>query len=276
MIGGTLLLIPLGMRTFLSDGRRPAQTSAKREIRSTAGKAPFALHLSVPIITSAVSFPVKTTHGEINGCDADASAVASYSPLLASEWNLYPASLIKRTGLRRVILCDNLIFAGQRRAAVPDFENHDLYIDVVRGRYDEQYTRCVIHHEFFHLIDYCDDGELYHDGRWEELNLAGFRYGTGGVNAQRDASGSLINEKLPGFLNSYSTTGVEEDKAELFANLIVRGKLVAARAQSDPFLKAKIARLKELLQELCSDMGDEFWINADKVERPEQPNERRS
>ncbi len=111
--------------------------------------------------------------------------------------------------------------------------------------------------------------DRYRDSRWEGLNPTGFRYGTGGVNAQGDAWGSLISDKRPGFLNTYSTTGVEEDKAELFANLIVLGKLLAERAQSDPVLKAKIERMKELLQDFCADIDDQFWIDANKVERPE-------
>lgn len=244
----------------------------RADVRVDGEVARVSKTLSIPIVASGVRFPVRTYHGEINGYDAAPTVVASYLPILASEWGLYPQSLIKKTALRRMILCDGLTFAGQHRTAVPDFENNDLYLDVARGRYDELYTRSVIHHEFFHIIDYRDDGELYADERWAELNPAGFRYGTGGRNAQDDPSVSLMSNDRLGFLNGYSTTGVEEDKAEVFANMIVHGRQLAARAPVDPVLNAKMERMKELLKKFCTEMNDEFWDAAGKVARPANSN----
>jgi hypothetical protein len=238
------------------------------DIRVDGAVAELSARLSIPIIGSGATFPVRTYHGQINGYDAAPEQVASYLPILASEWGLYPPAAIQKSALRRIILCDGLTFAGQRRNAIPDFENNDLYLDVARGRYDELYTRRVIHHEFFHIIDYHDDGELYADRRWAELNPAGFRYGSGGKNAQDDSWASVMTSERAGFLNTYSTTGVEEDKAEVFANMIVSGKLLAERAATDPVLHAKMQRMKELLAKFCPEIDDEFWNAAGKVERP--------
>ncbi len=63
-----------------------------------------------------------------------------------------------------VVRARELTFAGQRRNAIPDFEHDTLYLDVSRGAYSKSYFRKVIHHEFFHIIDYRDDGSLYNDG----------------------------------------------------------------------------------------------------------------
>jgi len=128
--------------------------------------------------------------------------------------------------------------------------------------------RSVIHHEFFHIIDYRDDGELYADRRWMDLNPVEFQYGSGGKNAQDDSSASLMTSDRPGFLNSYSRTGVEEDKAEVFANMIVNGGLLAGRASTDPVLRAKMERMKELLAKFCPEIDDTFWEAARRVERP--------
>src|SRR5262245_44542018 len=93
------------------------------------------------IVVSRPQFPVKTTYGTIQGKEADRKDVDSYAPILDSEWNLYPVELIKLAKLKRIILCQDLSFAGQLRTAIPDFEHNDLYLDVARGRHSELYTR---------------------------------------------------------------------------------------------------------------------------------------
>jgi Putative zinc-binding metallo-peptidase len=171
----------------------------------------------------------------------------------------YPIGLVHRSNLKRVVLCEELKFDGQRRNAIPDFEHDVLYLDVKRGDYNTLYQRKVIHHEFFHIIDYKDDGSVYADKAWDALNPASFQYGTGGRNAQENASTSLLTNRFPGFLNHYSTTGVEEDKAEVFANMMVEPKHVDTRAANDSVIKAKRDAMKSLLQEFCAEVDEEFW-----------------
>jgi hypothetical protein len=238
------------------------------DIRVANAVAELSAKLTIPIVASGVTFPVRTYHGQINGYDAAPATIASYLPILALEWELYPRAAIEKSALRRIILCDELTFAGQRRTAVPDLENNDLYLDAARGRYDERYTRSVIHHEFFHIIDYRDDGELYADRRWAELNPTSFAYSTGGKNAQGDSSASLMSNDRPGYLNTYSMTGVEEDKADVFANMIVNGKLLTERAAADPVLHTKMQLMKELLSKFCAEIDEHFWEAAGRVERP--------
>lgn len=166
---------------------------------------------------------------------------------------------MKQSQLKRVVLCNELYFAGQRRNAVPDFEHDTLYLDVSRGSYNKSYLRKVMHHEFFHIIDYRDDGDLYQDEQWSALNPPGFKYGSGGDNAQDLRDTSVFTDKFPGFLNHYSTTGVEEDKAEMFANLIVAHAYVEGRIQKDAVLREKLKLLEKLLLRFCPDMNGEFW-----------------
>jgi hypothetical protein len=218
------------------------------------------------IVPSQPTFPVKTFHGAIDGKEASRDDIDSYAPILASEWNCYPVSLVKRSKLRRIILCRDLSFAGQPRTAIPDFEHDDLYLDVARGRYSEPYVRKVIHHEFFHVIDY-RNGTLYADDRWSRLLPKDTRYGTGGKDAQNDSSVTGIRDDLPGFLNKYATTGVEEDKAELFAHMIVSRKIVDERAAKDAVLRAKVVLLRDVLKAFCPEMDEKFWKAASSVER---------
>jgi hypothetical protein len=214
-----------------------------------------------------LEFPVQTKAGEITGANASLSAVEGYTPLFSLEFNLYPKSLIKAAKLKRVILCTDLAFAGQRRNAIPDFENNTLYLDVVRGGQNKSYLRKVIHHEFFHIIDLRDDGKLYRDERWAALNPPEHQYGSGGRNAQEKSNTSVLTNQFPGFLNHYSTTGVEEDKAEIFANLMVEPEHLQKQGDADPVLKSKVEQMHALLLDFCPEMNGDFWKKVKVLDR---------
>ncbi len=217
----------------------------------------------VEIATESLGFPIKTIHGLIEGKKATSRSLENYQRVLTTELNRYPTSLVRSSKIVRIVLCEELVFDGQRRNAIPDFEHDVLYLDVKRGDYNRQYQRKVIHHEFFHLIDYKDDGNVYSDSAWAALNPSSFQYGTGGRNAQDDASTSVLTDRFPGFLNHYSTTGIEEDKAEMFANLMVVPKHVETRASADPVIKSKRDAMKSLLQKFCPEVNEEFWKQGD-------------
>ena len=232
--------------------------------------AKIAKDYQIEIVTANVGFPVKTTYGPIDGKDAGEKDLREYTRLFTPEFSAYPPSLIRKSRLQRVILCRDLSYMGQRRNAIPDFEHNSLYLDVSRGAGNKVYLRQVIHHEFFHVIDYRDDG-----------NLQPARQGLGGAPARPSSEGtapaaksaqgfpetSLLTSKYPGFLNHYSTTGVEEDKAEMFANMIVNRAYVDDRAKDDRVLKTKVERMKDLMATFCPEMNDMFW---EKVERSDR------
>jgi len=169
------------------------------------------------------------------------------------EFTAYPTALFKRAGCEKIVLCTKLAYAGQLRAAIPDWEHNTLYIDTQRGAKSLGYPEHVLHHEFFHLIDHADDGDVYKDDVWSALNPAGFRYGTGGVNAQTTRNTGALTDSIPGFLTHYATTGVEEDKAELFAFSITHKAYIRARVTTDPILNMKLAHLKMMLAKICKD-----------------------
>ena len=222
-------------------------------------------------IVTAPTFPIATPFGKIDGKAADRADLDRYSRLFAAEFALYPPAYVAQSKLKRVVLCRDLSFAGQVRNAIPEFGSDTLYLDVVRGSESPTYLRKVIHHEFFHIVDFRDDGELYTDAAWAALSPAGFTYGSGGASAQDMASTSVLTDKFPGFLNYYSTTGVEEDKAEVFANLIVDGAYVEGRTRTDAVLKAKVARMKALLTSFSPDMDDAFWERVGAATREATP-----
>ena len=237
-------------------------TPKRRLGASAPGLAALGESLHLEFVTEGPKFPVKMRHGLVDGKAAPAAEIERYLKLFTPEFGLYPPSYVAKSGLKRVIFCQDLSFAGQLRTAIPDWDHDDLYLDVRRGADKPDYVRKVIHHEFFHLVDLRDDGEVYRDDRWSALNPPGFKYGSGGRNAQTVKGTASLSESQPGFLNHYSTTGVEEDKAEIFANLVVDPAYVAGRAARDRVLADKAARMKDLVRRFCPEANDAFWDRA--------------
>jgi hypothetical protein len=222
----------------------------------------------IDVVETGEPFPVANPHGAITGAEAPAEARASYAVLLGQELGLYPPAFVKRTRLRRIVLCRDLAFDGQLRAAIPDFGHATLYLDVLRGAEDAHYVRRTIHHEFFHVVDWQDDGALYADAAWSKRNPDGFQYGSGGAHAQDASHMSLWTERSPGFLSAYAQSGVEEDKAELWSFLLVHPREVAARAQEDELLSAKVAALRTLAVKFSPSADGTFWDGIARLERP--------
>ena len=181
-----------------------------------------------------------------------------FATLLDQELRPYSRTFVKKTHLKRIVLCRDLRFGGQNRSAVPDFARGILYLDCQQNRGRPVFSRRVIHHEYFHMVDKIDDGKLFEDNTWQKLNPAGFKYGKGG-HTMRDPKAALSSTGSPGFLNRYCTSGVAEDKAEVFAYMMVEYRHVEARAETDAVIRKKMARMKALVKAFCKDLDDGFW-----------------
>lgn len=186
-----------------------------------------------------------------------ADQMAKYTPLFLKEWSLYPSSLPKAAKVEKITFGVSLAMNGQFRAAVPAFDLNTMFYDPVLGASSPHYQRIVIHHEFFHMLDW-RMRFLDRDREWAKLNAADFHYGSGGDKMRTSGVGELT-DTIPGFLTPYGTSAAEEDKAELFAHMIVDPEFVRKRAASDPVLQSKIDLLKARLKKFDPNVGDEFW-----------------
>ena len=249
--------LALATGLLLGLGRRGADQAT-----IAAGGTTIERTLGLEIVVLDEDAAIDTPWGDVAAKSVTRQQVDRYLPLLHAELRKYPPELIERMQLRRLVLCRELRLGKQPRAAVPLYAHHSMHLDVVAGDYSRNYQRIVLHHELMHVIDHRDDGKVYQDPEWTELNDPQFRYGTGGRNAQNDPKASLHLTGVPGFLTSYGTTGVEEDKAELFARMMVEPDYVARRVEDDPILRSKVVRMKELLVAFCPQFDDKAWPGA--------------
>jgi hypothetical protein len=189
-----------------------------------------------------------------------------YLPLFFKEFSLYPVSCIKASKLEYVYFCNDLIFTtnefSQQRAAVPDYCPDQMAMIYSCGEACTNYCIRVIHHEYFHFIDYIDDYKIYGpDPEWEELNTPHFKYGNGGA---MNRTHKELSPDIDGFLNFYSTTGIEEDKAEIFAHLFLYPDCF--ENEKNPILLKKFIFIKNLISNFDKQgMGQSnFWENLKK------------
>jgi hypothetical protein len=210
------------------------------------------------IIWDSQQYPVATRYGTIDGAVPAKKLVNDYVPVLTAEIKRYPVDMIEAAKLHRIVLGHKLTFNGREVNGLADFKPNTLYLDVERLAAEPEQMRKCIHHEFFHIVDYMN-WTLTGDSDWERLNPSGFSYRGGGRFARDHPQAYTFSDTRPGFVNVYATTAAEEDKAELFAFLMVRYNLVKGRAARDKVLRAKVEYLKKLVAGLSKEMGDEFW-----------------
>ena len=185
-----------------------------------------------------------------------------YTPLLFMEFWIYGKSFIKKSNLKRINLVHNISYINseytQDREGCPEYETSKSITFATHER-NFAYIRIVLHHELFHYIDYADDFS-YDDDGWEKLNYKGFEYGEGGDSEREWIK---LEKHQRGFINHYSTTALEEDRAEIYQYLISCPD--EALNNNDIIVSKKAKRIKEFLNNFDKNgVGNEkcnFWNN---------------
>ena len=146
----------------------------------------------------------------------------------------------------------------QERAGCPEYETSKSITFAIHER-NLAYIRIVLHHEYFHYIDYADDFN-YDDDGWDELNQKGFEYGDGGDSEREWIK---LEKNQIGFINHYSTTALEEDRAEIYQYLISCPD--EALNNNDIIVSKKAKRIQNFLnnfdKEGVGNSKTNFWAN---------------
>lgn len=181
---------------------------------------------------------------------ADLPSLKVYLRVFAEEFNKYPPAFVKSCGVDTIVFTKDMTVNGQQRNAIPDSEARRLYFDPFGGDHSENYQRHVVHHEYFHVADHIlNAAAVVADPNWASLNDPKFSYGGGGHTARGGDQGGATNRE-PGFWNRYSTSGIEEDKAEIFACLLIPSEmnLLEQRCRQDAILDAKVRHMKNFVR----------------------------
>ena len=167
-------------------------------------------------------------------------------------------------------LCEDVAYkyAGQfqSRTAIPDFLGQNMIYDSKNGIAGIKtawplYPHMVMHHELYHYIDLKDDNlERNIEQGWVAFNPVGFSYGSGGSEFRTSNAGEWP-KTVKSFTSLYATSGIEEDKAELFGHMIVNYWDIQAHIANgaDPGLVGKMNYLKNQLRAFIPEMTDAWW-----------------
>lgn len=194
--------------------------------------------------------------------EEDNDALSNYVDIFYVEFNRYPQDFIKNVGLKKVAFVKNLSVIGQYRGAMPIGEIETLFYDIYIGNYNKLHEQEDIHHEFYHLIEWNINGDMYYkDPTWAAFNDPTFTYGSGGASAYTNLEEYKNKVIENGFVSTYSTYGLEEDKAEIFANLMVPElyRSMILRTANDTILNNKVNYMKNFLSKHSQNMNEDFW-----------------
>lgn len=190
-----------------------------------------------------------------------------YLPLLISELSLYPPEGIRKIGLRRIVLTRGLrrerSYGGNVdpiEGCSDDRDPATIYLNVPSRIDPEDRDKLAryLHHELFHRIDRQDDlGGIQFDPGWTRLNPDGFRYGD--------------LRRREGTVSRYARTSRAEDKAEIFAHMIVNDGTLAALLAKDSVVAAKVDVMEKILLDVSPRFDEEFWSRVRAVRRAETP-----
>jgi hypothetical protein len=204
----------------------------------------------IALLDATKPFRIELTHGPVHGTPPSGPRLALTRAIVTRELERYPRKLLDAVHLLGIVFIDDL---HEGEASIPSLPNVAglLLLDVSGS--DSDLTR-GLHHEIFHFADLADDGTISPDAQWESLNGPGFAYGAGGRTLRAAwAAGPLDPFMSGGFVSSYATSGVEEDKAETFAFAVARPQQVRERAATDPVLTSKLALLEKRVAKLDPD-----------------------
>ena len=186
--------------------------------------------------------------------------LARWVPPVTAALRQYPRPVLEAVRLQHIVLTRALTFRGRHTngtmvsASGVMLMNTDTFRDATPREIER-----AIHHEIFHALDYADDGDLWNDPTWDALNAADFRYGGGGRTMQETKGAGAWDADREGFLTLYATSGNEEDKAETFSWMMTELPRVEERAEGDPVLRSKVARIQELVAAFHPDLDPGFW-----------------
>ncbi|MEO7599956.1 MAG: hypothetical protein ABIV50_13550 [Opitutus sp.] len=258
------MLLPYAFRTvgFVFCGIVLAASASATPLFD-AMRSVFENNYGIQLVADQEQFPVEGTGGTITGRNTGTSNGDMVLYFLRKEFAKYPAELVRRSGVRRIVLCRDLKSGETRIAGVAAEVNATIYFDSTASVGNESHRRRTLHHEFFHFLDYARGGDVMNNDGWEAINRGSVSYGSA-PPPMKPGQSDWATHPAPGFISDYSLNALPEDRAELFAGMMTNNLKLRLLVQSDQKLAAKVGQLKTEVQQLCPAMNESFWAEIAK------------
>ena len=182
---------------------------------------------------------------------------------LVKEINVYPASFLKNSGLKYVMICEKItdkslgFEPGGLAPGHVDQSPGVFYLNlsavnkIKNSKAKKDYIRILFHHEFYHIID-SKLSLMQLDEAWEKINKVDYSNDliTGGIG---------IDTSVEGFISGYARNNSAEDKAELFAFMVAQHKEFKKAIAKDEILLKKSKLMISRLKGISKEIDKSFW-----------------
>jgi len=219
--------------------------------------AQYKREYGIEIVADHESYPITGTGGSIDAVNTGVNNGDMVLYFLRKEFAKYPPELLRRAGVKRIVLCKELKKQSTRIAGIAVEQTGSIYVDSTTKIGDESHRRRTLHHELFHFIDYAL-GDVMHRPIWEAVNKGGPAYGSP-APPPKSGPRNWASHPALGFVSDYSLTALPEDRAELFAALMTNNLTLRLLVQRDFNLATKVKILKDELVQFCPQADDAFW-----------------
>lgn len=127
----------------------------------------------------------------------------------------FPEDLLRRVKMEYIVFCGDLITAQGSVAGFPAPPNNVMLLNLT-NRSTGREIRELFFHEFYHLFE--ARFNLVQDPVWMQRFDMGYKHG---IHNLRQYTADRMGSGGYGFINNYSRTHPYEDRAEIFAMLMV-------------------------------------------------------
>ena len=185
--------------------------------------------------------------------------------MLREELDMYPDAIVSRLGFGNIYILDEFTYrdvklAGQSFSWIPkpavayglnSFKPEDAASRAFFSR--------TTHHEVFHAMErqFTTAGGPLFGATWDALNEPGFKYriGPNSVSAEGQPTHTKDNKGRKGFAEPYGMNIATDDRATLYARMMVADQVFYGRLPTDPILLAKTKRLQEFFRNIRHELS---------------------
>jgi len=180
--------------------------------------------------------------------------------ILRREIEIYPVSFLKNSGLKYVMICENISDSEVNPVGIApghfDQSPGVFYINISEvNSYKKKekvgIIKHVFHHEFYHVIDAALT-KIYVDDEWNKLNKQSY-------SDKLLIDRNVIDNSVKGYISKYARNNVAEDKAELFAFMISQHKKFKKTLANDEILLKKSKLMIKRLKGISKEIDKNFW-----------------